>query len=136
MKFGFIGAGEVAQVYANHFARHGHEVVLSNSRGPDSLTEIVRGIGPNAKAGTVQEAAKQEIVILAVRWEQTKKALAEVSDWNGRILVDTTNRPLDEDSKGKTGSEIIRELCSRRTRDQGTQYSRDGMDSGLFKREA
>ncbi|MGZ3651523.1 MAG: NADPH-dependent F420 reductase [Bdellovibrionota bacterium] len=107
MKFGFIGAGNVAQTYAKHFVRHGHEVVLSNSRGPESLIEIVRGMGPNARAGTVQEAARQEIVILAVRWEQAKQALAEVADWSGRILVDATNRPLDVDSKGKTGSEII-----------------------------
>jgi 8-hydroxy-5-deazaflavin:NADPH oxidoreductase len=107
MKFGFIGAGNVAQTYAKHFVRHGHEVVLSNSRGPDSLAELVRSIGPKAKAGTVQEAAKQEIVILAVRWERAKEALAEVSDWNGRILVDATNRPLNEDTQGKTGSEII-----------------------------
>ncbi|MGZ3721151.1 MAG: NADPH-dependent F420 reductase [Bdellovibrionota bacterium] len=107
MKFGFIGAGNVAQTYAKHFVRHGHEVVLSNSRGPESLIEIVRGMGPNARAGTVHEAARQDIVILAVRWEQAKQALAEVADWSGRILVDATNRPLDVDSKGKTGSEII-----------------------------
>ena len=107
MKFGFIGAGEVAQIYAKHFVRHGHEVVLSNSRGPDSLIELARSIGPNARAGTVKEAAKQDIVILCVRWEQAKQALAAVSDWNGRILVDATNRPLDEDTKGKTASEII-----------------------------
>jgi hypothetical protein len=107
MKFGFIGAGNVAQTYAKHFVRHGHEVVLSNSRGPDSLVELARSIGPNARAGTVQETAKQDIVILCVRWEQAKQALAEVSDWNGRILVDATNRPLDEDTKGKTASEII-----------------------------
>ena len=107
MKFGFIGAGNVAQTYAKHFVRHGHEVVLSNSRGPDALIELARSIGPNARAGTVKEAAKQDIVILCVRWEQAKQALAEVSDWNGRILVDATNRPLDEDTKGKTASEII-----------------------------
>jgi predicted dinucleotide-binding enzyme len=107
MKFGFIGAGNVAQTYAKYFVRHGHEVVLSNSRGPDSLSELVRSIGSNAKAGTVQEAAKQDIVILSVRWEQAKQALAEVSDWSGRILVDATNRPLDEDTKGKTASEVI-----------------------------
>lgn len=112
MKIGFIGAGEVAQIYANHFVRHGHEVVLSNSRGPDSLAELVRSIGPNAKAGTVQEAAKQEIVILAVRWEQAKKALASVSDWNGRILVDATNRASEEDIQGKTASEIIASYAS------------------------
>jgi 8-hydroxy-5-deazaflavin:NADPH oxidoreductase len=107
MKFGFIGAGNVAQTYAKHFVRHGHEVVLSNSKGPDSLAELVRSIGPKAKAGTVKEAANQDIVILAVRWEQAEQALAEVSDWTGRILVDATNRPLEEDTKGKIGSEII-----------------------------
>jgi predicted dinucleotide-binding enzyme len=107
MKIGFIGAGNVAQTYAKHFVRHGHEVVLSNSKGPDSLAELVRGIGPNARAGTVEEAGNQDIVILAVRWEQAKQALAEVSNWNGRILVDATNRPLDEDAGGKTGSEVI-----------------------------
>ena len=107
MKFGFIGAGNVAQTYAKHFVRHGHEVVLSNSRGPESLIELARSIGPNAKAGTVKEAAKQDIVILCVRWHQAKQALAEVSDWNGRILVDATNRHSDEDTKGKTASEII-----------------------------
>jgi len=107
MKFGFIGAGNVAQTYAKHFVRHGHKVVLSNSKGPDSLAEVVRSIGPNAKAGTVKEAAKQDVVILAVRWEQAEQALAEVSDWNGRFLVDATNRPLEEDTKGKTASEII-----------------------------
>ena len=112
MKFGFIGAGNVAQTYAKHFVRHGHEVVLSNSKGPDSLAELVRSIGPNAKSGTVKEAAKQDIVILAVRWEQAEQALAEVSDWNGRILVDATNRPLEEDTKGKTASEVIASYAS------------------------
>ena len=107
MKFGFIGAGNVAQTYAKHFVRHGHEVVLSNSKGPDSLAELVRNIGSNARAGTVKEAADQDVVILSVRWEQAEQALAEVPDWHGRILVDATNRPLDVDTKGKTGSEII-----------------------------
>jgi predicted dinucleotide-binding enzyme len=71
------------------------------------LVELVRGIGPNARAGTVKEAAEQDVVILAVRWEQAEHALAEVSDWNGRILVDATNRPLEEDTKGKTASEVV-----------------------------
>ncbi len=107
MRFGFIGAGNVAQTYARYFVQYGHEVVISNSKGPDSLVEIVRNIGPNAKAGTVKEAAKQDIVILAVRWEQAEQALAEVSDWHERILIDATNRPPGEDANGKTSSEII-----------------------------
>jgi predicted dinucleotide-binding enzyme len=107
MKFGFIGAGNVAQAYAKYFVRYGHEVVFSNGRGPDSLSELVLSTGPNAKAGTVEEAASQDIVILCVRWDQAKQALSGVSDWRGRILVDATNRPADEDAKGKTSSEII-----------------------------
>lgn len=107
MKIGFIGAGEVAQVYAKHFVRHGHEVVLSNSRGPETLTQTIQEIGSNARADTVQEAAKQEIVILAVKWEHAKDALAQVTDWSGRILVDATNRMSDEDSQAKTASEVI-----------------------------
>jgi len=107
MKIGFIGAGNVAETYARHFVRHGHDVVLSNSRGPASLAELVRSIGVTAKAGTVQEAAAQEIVILAVRWEQAEQALAEVADWGGRILVDATNNATDENLEGKTASEII-----------------------------
>ena len=107
MKIGFIGAGNVAQTYAKYFVQQGHEVVLSNSKGPDSLSEVVSHIGLNATAGTVKEAAMQDIVILCVRWEQAKDALAEISDWTGRVLVDATNRPADEDAKGKTSSEII-----------------------------
>ena len=107
MKIGFIGAGNVAQTYATYFVQSGHEVVLSNSRGPDSLAELVHGLGPNAKAGTVKEAAMQDLVILCVRWEQAKQALAEVSDWEGRLLIDATNRPSNQDSTGKTSSEII-----------------------------
>jgi len=87
MKFGSIGAGEVAPIYVKHFVRHGQEVVLNNSRGADSLIELARSIGPNARAGSVKDAAKQDIVTLSVRWHQVKQALAEVSDWNGRILV-------------------------------------------------
>lgn len=107
MKFGFIGAGNVAQTYARHLVQHGHEVVLSNSRGQDSLIELARSLGPKVKAGTVQQAAEQDLVILSVRWEHAKEALAEVSDWSGRILVDATNRPLDEETRGKTSSEVI-----------------------------
>jgi predicted dinucleotide-binding enzyme len=107
MKLGFIGAGNVAQTYARHFVRHGHEVVLSNSKGPDSLGELVRNIGSNARAGTVQEAAQQDVVVLAVRWEQAEQALAGVPDWKGRILVDATNRTSGKDAKGRTASEVI-----------------------------
>ncbi|MBN9420670.1 MAG: NAD(P)-binding domain-containing protein [Candidatus Eremiobacteraeota bacterium] len=106
MKIGFIGAGKVAQTFARYFLQHGHEVVLSNSRGPESLDNLAKTLGPKARAASVQEAADQELVILAVRWPQAEQALAQVPDWNGRILVDATNRPLDQDAT-RTASEVI-----------------------------
>lgn len=107
MKIGFIGAGNVAKTYAKQFVSHGHQVVLSNSRGPESLNETIHEIGPGAKAGTVAEAAQQDLVILCVRWAQAKAALSEVPDWNGRILVDATNRPSNENNPDQTSSEVI-----------------------------
>jgi len=107
MTIGMIGAGAVAQKYAQYFVRQGHGVVLSNSRGPETLADVVRHLGPKARAATVAEAADQDIVILSVRWEDAEQALAAVPDWKGRILVDATNRPLDADDQGKTASEVI-----------------------------
>lgn len=113
MDFGTIGAGTIGQGIAGHLVRAGHRVVLSNRRGPDSLRGAVARLRPLATAGTVAEAAAAEMVFLAVRWPDVPAALAEVSSWDGRILVDTTNQiagpapgyhvDLDPD----TGSELV-----------------------------
>ncbi|WP_054179535.1 NADPH-dependent F420 reductase [Trabulsiella odontotermitis] len=117
MKIGFIGAGPVAQTLAKHATLAGHQIVLSNSRGPESLTPLVSELGPGVSAGTVKEAAAQELVILAVKWWNVQSALFEVGDWKGRVLVDTTNRvasiePLAlGDITGRTSSEIVADLA-------------------------
>ena len=66
MKIGIIGAGTVAQTIAKHVLPFGHQVMLSNTQGPDSLAPLVKKLGPGAIAGTPQQAAEQDIVILAV----------------------------------------------------------------------
>ena len=91
MKIGFIGAGAVAQSIARSAIQAGHEVVLSARRGPQTLGDIVAGLGPNASADTVQEVARLELVMLAVPWLQVPSALDGLPNWAGRILVDTTN---------------------------------------------
>jgi 8-hydroxy-5-deazaflavin:NADPH oxidoreductase len=117
MKIGFLGAGVVAQTIAKHALSFRHEVVFSNSRGPESLASLVKELGPGASAGTVQEAAEQEIVVLAVMWPGVQKALFAVADWKGRLLVDATNRvagfsPLSlGDISGRTSSEIVADLA-------------------------
>ncbi len=117
MKIGFIGAGIVAQTIAKHVLPFGHEILLSNIRGPDSLASLVKELGPGASAGTPQQATEQDIVVLAVNWSSVQAALFTIADWKGRILVDTTNRlagytPLTlGDISGRTSSEIVADLA-------------------------
>lgn len=92
MKIGTLGAGIVARAIARHAVRHGHEVVLSNRRGPATLSDVVADLGPLATAGTPQDAAKAEIVLLAVGWPQIPAAVAELPDWEGRVVIDATNQ--------------------------------------------
>ncbi|KAA0925590.1 NADPH-dependent F420 reductase [Streptomyces apricus] len=113
MDFGIIGAGVIGQALAGHLVAAGHRVVLSNSRGPDTLGDTVARLGPSATAGTVVQAAAADMVFLAVRWQDIPAALADVPSWDGRILVDTTNQiagpaPGDRVDLGSdTGSEFV-----------------------------
>lgn len=108
---GFIGAGTEAQAIAGHAVAAGHSVVLSNSRGPESLGDVVRDLGPNASAGTVGDAVNADIVILAVLWGSVAEVAESVPDWDGRIVVDVTNQwasfdpPVAVDLGDQTGSE-------------------------------
>jgi 8-hydroxy-5-deazaflavin:NADPH oxidoreductase len=116
MKVGTLGAGEVAQAFAIHLLNAGHEVLLSNSRGPSSLKQLVSKLGEGAGAVTMDEAAKAPIVVLAVPWPVVEAVLGKLPDWEGRILIDATNHfllPSKElaDLKGRVSSEIVSELA-------------------------
>ncbi|WP_180902399.1 NADPH-dependent F420 reductase [Martelella soudanensis] len=118
MKFRFIGAGVVAQTIARHLLQFGHEVLLSNSRGPDTLADVVSRLGRGASAGAPQQAADQDVVVLSVAWARVPEALAAIPDWSGRTLIDATNRinpdnPGDlGDLSGPTSSEIVAEQAA------------------------
>lgn len=114
---GAIGAGTVAQTIGRLALAAGHKVILSNSRGPESITELVGRLGANASAGTVAEAARADIAILAVGWDQVPAALQDQADWDGRIVIDATNQwhhgPGSEvDLGAQTGSEYIATLIT------------------------
>ncbi len=114
-KYGFLGAGTVAQTVSRHLLQAGHEVVLSNRNNPDRLQKVVSDLGKGAHAGSIEEAAVQEMVVLAVPWRQIEQALSSVLDWTGRILIDTTNRFEQSmrlgDISGQTSSEIVARLA-------------------------
>jgi 8-hydroxy-5-deazaflavin:NADPH oxidoreductase len=94
MRIGFIGAGKNARTMARHMVSAGHQVILCNSRSPETLAETVADLGSSAAAGTRDDAIDTDLVILAVRWVDAKKAVAGI-EWNGRILIDATNAHAD-----------------------------------------
>jgi predicted dinucleotide-binding enzyme len=65
---------------------------LSNSRGPDSLTDLVADLGDPAQAVTVEEAAGADLVILALPFLRVPELVDVVADWSGRVVVDATNQ--------------------------------------------
>jgi len=91
MEIGTIGAGDVAQAFAKRVLKAGHEIKLSNSRGPESLREVVNRLGPGAMAATTEEAAACEVVLLAVPWDNVPETLASLPTWKNQILIDGTN---------------------------------------------
>jgi len=87
---GIIGAGNIGKTVAGHFAKAGFPVLISNSQDPKTLSATIAFLGQDAKAVTPAEAAKADIVILALPWSEVPN-LSGLIDWNGRIVVDATN---------------------------------------------
>ena len=123
MKVGFIGAGTVTGTFGRHFLTAGHTIVVSNSRGPETLADFVTDLGPGAIAGTKQQAAECDVVILATHWVSVADALEGI-DWRGRILIDATNAHLEPPDislagvtrsraalKGRTSSEMVAKMA-------------------------
>ncbi len=112
---GIIGAGAIGQALAKQGVRAGLKVTLSNSRGPESLTDIVGALGPNARAGSVRDAAAADIVVLSVNWAQLPSALAGLPSWDGRIVIDATNPVIQPGFQlaelgGRNSSEVVTDM--------------------------
>ena len=91
MTIGIIGSGAIGTAFARTLSRAGIKATISNSRGPDSLKDLVGELGPSIKAGTREEAARADIVFVAVNWTKLPTAMADLPNWKGRIVVDANN---------------------------------------------
>ena len=60
---GIIGAGRIGKAVAKHAARAGRTVIISNSKGPNSLGPVLKELGPGVRAGAVKEAAEQDLIL-------------------------------------------------------------------------
>src|SRR5882757_6837798 len=115
MTIGIIGSGAIGAAFATTLARARIEAIISNSRGPDSLQELVRELGPSIKAGRREEAAHADIVFVAVNWTKLPAALSGLPAWGGRIVIDANNpieAPLFKpvDLQGRVSSEVVADL--------------------------
>lgn len=115
MTIGIIGSGAIGTAFARTLARAGIEAVISNSRGPDSLQELMRELGPSIRAVNREEAAQAGIVFVAVNWTKLPAAMAGLPDWKGRIVIDANNAieaPLFKpvDLGGRASSEVFADL--------------------------
>ena len=115
MNIGIIGAGNIGQAIAIQMLRAGHTVLLANSRGPESLAATVDGLGIGADAVTIEKAAEQDVVFVAVPWEFIGPAVKGLPAWDGRIVVDANNAMLRPDFKpadlgGRTSSVVFATL--------------------------
>jgi predicted dinucleotide-binding enzyme len=87
---GFIGAGHIGQAVARLALDHGYDVVLSNSRGPETLTAVVDALGPGASADTAEGAATRgDLVVVTIPFKAHRDV--PVAPLAGKIVIDTNN---------------------------------------------
>ena len=87
---GIIGAGHIGGQVARLAVAHGYSVVISNSRGPETLAELVRELGPKARAATPLEAAKDaDIAVVTIPLKSI--GTVPVEPLVGKVVIDTNN---------------------------------------------
>jgi hypothetical protein len=110
MRIGIVGSGNIGRTAAAHLLRAGHEVAISNSRGPASLADLVAELGEGARASTVEEAARfGEVVLEAIPFGAYDSLPADALA--GRIVVSAANYYPDRDGEvdldGRTQTELV-----------------------------
>ncbi len=87
---GLIGSGNIGSTVARLAVDAGHDVVLSNSRGPETLTDLVEELGPHARAATSEQAAAAgDIVVVTVPLKAYREV--PVEPLRGKVVIDTNN---------------------------------------------
>ncbi len=95
---GFIGSGNIGSTLARLAVAAGHSVVLSNSRGPETLHDLVDEIGPQARAATPADAAAAgDIVVVTVPLKAYRDVPAEALA--GKVVIDTNNYYPERDGR-------------------------------------
>jgi predicted dinucleotide-binding enzyme len=90
MRIAVIGMGNVGSVLGRRWAEKGHDITFC-VRDPDDLTKRAEVEMVNASIGPVSDAARADVVLLAVPWRAVPDALKSAGDLSGKVLLDCTN---------------------------------------------
>ena len=144
---GLIGAGHIGSQLARLAAKSGYDVVLSNSRGPQTLASLVRELGPKGRAGTPVEAAKADIVVVTVPLKAYEQV--PVEPLAGKVVIDTCNYYPNRDghipeldAKSTTTSELVQahlpksKVVKAFNHIHAADLTRDGQPAGTKNRRA
>ncbi|RIV23940.1 NADP oxidoreductase [Fibrisoma montanum] len=114
---GIIGSGHIGRGLATHLAKTTYPVLITNSRGPESLTDLVASIGGSLTAADLnQTIAQADVLFIAVPWTQLSDLANELQRYSGKIIVDATNNIVSvnpfqlADTAGKTTGEYVAAL--------------------------
>jgi 8-hydroxy-5-deazaflavin:NADPH oxidoreductase len=110
---GLIGAGHIGSQLARLAVKNGYDVVISNSRGPETLADLVHELGPHARAATPPEAAQAgDIVVVTIPLKNLRDVPA--APLAGKVVIDTLNyypqrdgHIADLDNEKTTTSELV-----------------------------
>jgi 8-hydroxy-5-deazaflavin:NADPH oxidoreductase len=110
---GLIGAGHIGSQIARLAVKNGYNVVLSNSRGPETLSALVSELGPKARAASVVDAATAgDIVVVTIPLKNYRSV--PVEPLVGKIVIDTNNyypqrdgHIAELDNESTTTSELL-----------------------------
>ena len=114
---GIIGSGHIGHGLATHLAKTTYPVLITNSRGAESLTDLVASIGGSLKAADFPQTIEQaNVLFIAVPWTQLSDLANELQRYSGKIIVDATNNIVSvnpfqlADTAGKTTGEYVATL--------------------------
>jgi predicted dinucleotide-binding enzyme len=145
---GLIGAGHIGSQIARLAVAHGYNVVISNSRGPETLSDLVKELGPNARAATVVDAARAgDIVVVTIPLKSIRSV--PVEPLIGKVVIDTNNYYPERDghipeldNESTTTSELLQshlpqsKVVKAFNHIYAAQLTTDGRPAGTKNRRA
>ena len=145
---GLIGAGHIGSQVARLAVAHGYDVVVSNSRGPETLSDLVTELGAKARAGTVSDAAQAgDIVVVTVPLKNYRQV--PVAPLVGKIVIDTNNyypqrdgHISELDNESTTTSELLQahlpnsKVVKAFNHIYAADLTKDGQPAGSKRRRA